>query len=214
MKINRPILPLFPECTGTAASPFTVFLAGLLFVLTVAFISILIGRYATGRFGGNKKKTTLVFIGISAVVAVLLFCFFGLSVRSITGSIFCLLLLTASYSDIKTRECDDWLSVMILLTGLIGTEVQTIPLRIVSMAFVTLLMLIPSFFTKDGIGGADIKIAAASAFLLGLQRGLLGLTVGLLLAVVVNLIKNRKNTKEGFPMIPYLVAPFMAAYFI
>lgn len=208
--MNHLILPLNTECKGTPANSITILLTGLLFVAAVAFVAGLIGRYAANRFDGDQKKMILIFIGSSVTVAILLFCFFGLSVRSITGIIYFLLLLTASYSDLKTRECDDWLSVMILLTGLIGMEVQTIPLRIVSMVFVTLLMLIPSFFTKDGIGGADIKIAAASVFLLGLQKGLFGLTAGLLIAVTVHLIKK---TKEGFPMIPYLAVPMMAAYF-
>ena len=134
--------------------------------------------------------------------------------KSIAGSIYCLLLLTASYSDSKIRECDDCLSVMILLTGLIGMEPNRILFRIGTMLFVAAILLIPALFTKEGIGGADIKISAASAFLLGLQKGLLGLTVGLLFGVTVNLIKNRKNKNEGFPLIPYLAVPMMAAYFI
>ena len=211
MKWN--ISPLFPECAGTAYDPAAVILSGLLFLSVVLFVSFLIGRYAANRWGGNRKKTMLAFVGVTALTALALFCFFGLSARSITGSIFCQLLLVCAYSDLKTRECDDWLSVMILLAGLIGIETKIIAARIGAMLFVAAVMLIPSLFSKDGIGGADIKIAAASAFLLGLQKGLLGLTVGLLIAVFINAIRQ-KDQKAGFPLIPYLAVPMMAAYFL
>ncbi|MBQ7725822.1 MAG: prepilin peptidase [Clostridia bacterium] len=211
--MNCNISPLFPECAGTAYDPAAVFFSGLLFLSIVLFLSFLISRYAANRWGGNRKKTLFAFVGISTLTALALLCFFGLSAGSIRGIIFCHLLLLCAYSDLQTRECDDWLSVMILLAGFIGTETKMIPARVGAMLFVAAVMLIPSLFSKDGIGGADIKISAASAFLLGLRRGLLGLTVGLLAAVVINAVRQ-KDKKAGFPMIPYLAVPMMAVYFL
>ena len=37
---------------------------------------------------------------------------------------------------------------------------------------------------------------------------------GLIAAIIVNIIKNRKKKTEGFPLIPYLAVGFMAAYFM
>jgi prepilin signal peptidase PulO-like enzyme (type II secretory pathway) len=68
-------------------------------------------------------------------------------------------------------------------------------------------------FMKAVVNGADLKLAAACAFLLGFWNGIAGLIVGLLVAVIVNLIKL-KNKKDGFPLIPYLAIGFMMAYFI
>lgn len=68
--------------------------------------------------------------------------------------------------------------------------------------------------TKSSIGGADIKLSAACAFMLGTVQGMTGLMIGLILAVIINSIKNRKKKHEGFPLIPYLAVGFMAAYFM
>ena len=73
-------------------------------------------------------------------------------------------------------------------------------------------MLLTMLISKSNVGGADIKMAAACSFLLGLSRGVIGLLAGMILAVVVNVFK--KDKKKGFPMIPYLAAGYMAAYFI
>ena len=73
-------------------------------------------------------------------------------------------------------------------------------------------MLITTLITKSNVGGADIKLAAACSFLLGLSRGIIGLLIGMILAVVCNAFK--KDKKKGFPMIPYLAVGTMAAYFI
>ena len=53
------------------------------------------------------------------------------------------------------------------------------------------------------MGGADIKLSAACAFMLGTVQGFAGLMLGLIAAIIVNIIKNRKKNTEGFPLIPY-----------
>ena len=67
--------------------------------------------------------------------------------------------------------------------------------------------------TDANVNGADVKLALACIFLLGLGGGLIGLTVGLVIAIAVNLIKL-KDKKEGFPLIPYLAVGYIAAYLI
>ena len=75
-------------------------------------------------------------------------------------------------------------------------------------------MLMTAAVTKSSIGGADIKLSAACAFMLGTVQGMTGLMIGLILAVIINFIKNRKKKHEGFPLIPYLAVGFTAAYFM
>ena len=69
-------------------------------------------------------------------------------------------------------------------------------------------MLLTFLLTKSKIGGADIKIVAAMSFALGMVKGTAGMFIGVLFAVIINAIK--KNRKEGFPMIPYLAAGYIA----
>ena len=101
---------------------------------------------------------------------------------------------------------------MIVIAALIGTELSSIPYMLLSGVFIGGLMLLPVLLTKSDIGGADIKMAAACSFLMGLNRGIIGLLVGTVLAVGFNIFKKDKS--KGFPMIPYLAVGYMAAFFI
>lgn len=205
------IWSVFPNLTERSYSQVSVIIAGLVFLAVVIFVSCCIGKFAAKKWNGDKGKTIAGFILISSVVAIALFCFFGFSVRTIQGIIFSHILLVSSYSDIKTRECDDYLSVMILITAFIGIEINNLVGMFVAAMFTAGIFLLVILTVPDGIGGADIKLAAASVFLLGFQRGIIGLVAGLLLAIIVNAIKSKKS---GFPMIPYLTAAFIPAFFI
>ena len=205
------IWSIFPKFAQSNYSTLTLIVAGLIFLITVILVSCLIGGFAAKKWKGNKTKTILGFVLISSAIAIALFCFFGLSVRAIQGIIFSHILLVSSYSDLKTRECDDYLSVMILITAFIGIELTAIPSMFVAAMFTAGMFLLIVVTVSDGIGGADIKLASASVFLLGFERGIIGLIAGLLIAIIVNSIKSKKS---GFPMVPYLTAAFIPAFFI
>lgn len=206
----RPILPRFYEIDLTNKVGFIV--STVLMTLSVVLIALLVGRFAAGKFDGNKKKTALCFIGVTALTTLALICFFGCAAITVKGIVLSLILVFSSYEDIKKRECDDYLHLMIVIAAFIGTDLSSIPNMLLSGLFAGGLMLLTMLITKSNLGGADIKMAAACSFLLGLSRGVIGLLAGMILAVVVNVFK--KDKKKGFPMIPYLAAGYMAAYFI
>lgn len=212
----RPILPTIPQISDMSTDTALSVLSYTVFLLIVGAVAVILGMYAAKRFQGNKKKTTLAFVGISIAVSALLLCFFGCAVSTVKGCLLMFILLFFSYSDIKTREVDDWLSVMIVLTAFIGTELADIPLKLLAAVLISLpMLLIVIICHGKAIGGADLKLAAACTFMLGLIRGTSGLIAGLTLGIIVTLIINmKKNKAEGFPLVPYLAAGFMAAYFI
>lgn len=213
----QPILPRMPVNPLPFRSEMSVqILTFTVFLAAVGMTAFLISLYASKRFQSNKKKTALIFIGISLAVSALLLCFFGCAVSAVQGTLFCLILLFSSFSDIKTRESDDYLAVMIALTAFIGIKVSEIPGMLLSAVVITLpMLLIVIICNGKSIGGADIKLSAACAFLLGITKSFFGLITGLTLGIIVNLIiQTRKDKAEGFPLIPYLAAGFMAAYFI
>jgi len=213
----RPIIPRIPEpnIIPSAETAITI-LTYTICVLLAGLIAFLVSQYAAEHFKGNKKKTALAFIGIAVTVSALLLCFFGLAVGAVQGILFCLILAYSSYSDIKTRESDDYLALMIALTAFIGREVSEIPGMLLSAVLATIPMFLVLIICKGNtIGSADIKLTAACIFLLGISRGIIGLITGLTIGIIANLIiQSKKDKVEGFPLIPYLSAGFMAAYFI
>lgn len=207
----RPILPYYSSITQ--ADGFTV-VSMLLLLIGAVFAAFCIAMYAANGQQGEKRKTVLLFMGITAIVTVTMLCFFGCAAVTVRGIILCLILLYSSYSDIRIRECSDYLHLMIVIAAFIGCKAAEFPAMILGGVLVGAVMLVPLLTGNRTLGGADIKCSAACAFLLGLKRGLIGLTAGLLLAVIINSIKNRKKKDKSFPLLPYLSVGFTAAYFI
>lgn len=135
----------------------------------------------------------------------------------IKSVIFFLLLLTASISDIKKREVNDSISIMIAITALIGTSLNQIPYMLLSSFLITLPQLLIAVIKPNSYGGADIKIMAACSFLLGLERGFVAIIIGLTLAVFVTSISRKikkKDLNESFVLVPYLAVGSLLGYII
>ena len=115
----RPIIPrITPEITENPLILVNGIVLLALTVLTAVFISL----YASNVYKGNKKKAVLFFTVIAALTALSLFCFFGCAATTVKGIIFCLLLAFSSYEDIKTRECENYVHLMIVIAAFIGTD--------------------------------------------------------------------------------------------
>ena len=160
----RPIMPrITPEITENPLILVNGIVLLALTVLTAVFISL----YASNVYKGNKKKAVLLFTVIAAFTALSLFCFFGCAATTVKGIIFCLLLAFSSYEDIKTRECENYVHLMIVIAAFIGTEMSALPGMLLSALITGGIMLTTAAVTKSSIGGADIKISAACAFIIG-----------------------------------------------
>ena len=122
----------------------------------------------------------------------------------------CIIMLYAAFEDIKTRECADFLSVTLGITGIIGKEPKELFLSLIAFAGIILILLISSAVTKNGIGGGDVKFAGAVSLVLGFFNTAAALVLGLLAAVVINKLRKQKS----FPLLPYLTPAFMTAYFM
>lgn len=189
-------------------------------LLWLTFIGIsLLAAFCISRYAEKKWNETVtgVYLLLTGITAVLLLCFFGISITAIKGIILFLILLYASHSDIRTREVDDYIPVMLIITAFIGIELSNIGFMLVGAIAVSLPQLFMAIMKPEkSIGGADIKLSAACGLLLGIEKGIFGLIVGMLLAVVCTMVTQKlKNKKaEAIPLIPYLAVGFMAAYFI
>jgi leader peptidase (prepilin peptidase)/N-methyltransferase len=122
-------------------------------------------------------------------------------------------LVWASVSDIRTRQVPDKVSVMIALVSLMGvTDIFFALAGILS----ALPLLVAALVKPGSVGGADIKIMAATGLFLGCVRGLTALCIGLILAVICTFIirkLTKTNLKEAFPLVPYLSVGCVIANF-
>ncbi len=193
----------------------------VLFVLSVLLVT---GSAALILNWFMKKKefrfNPWVTLGISIGMASLQIILWGISMRVVTGTILCLILLYASFQDITYHEADDSLWVMILILAFINFSIDRVPFMILGAMAVFLPQMLVVLFTKNKaiqIGGADIKVSTAAAFLLGFFPGTIGFMAGLLIAIVVQLIRSKiKKSKavEAFPLLPYLSIGLMAGFLL
>ena len=209
------MLPVIEEFTGTEYSTAGFVLTAILLLLITGFAGYITGKSAAESFGGNKKKTAIVFTLVSVLTMAALLCFFGASAKAARGGVMCIIMLYAAFEDIKTRECADFLSVMLGITGIIGKEPKELFLSLLAFAGIILILLISSAVTKNGIGGGDVKLMAVAGLLIGWQKILLAFLLGCILGSVLHLLRM-KVSGEGhvLAMGPYLAAGiFLAALF-
>ena len=128
------------------------------------------------------------------------------------------ILLYASIKDLREHEVPDTVWKLIAVLGLVNTSLRDLPSMLLGAALVFFPQIIPAVInTEKAMGGADIKISTACAFLLGAGRGLAAFTIGLtLFGVIVPILRKIRHEKNGepFPMVPFLSVGTIAAYLI
>ena len=182
-------------------------------ILVSTLCALILADYCAREFRGNKKKTMLTFAGIALFMSMALIGFLGFTAAAIRGAILCLILVYSSYSDIKTRECGDAPHILIAVAAFIGIGMGELPDMLLSAFFVFIIQMFAMLVMRADVNGADLKLSVACAFLLGTARSLPGMLLGMLLGIIVTLFQSR-NRKAAFPLLPYLSAGFMAAYFL
>lgn len=116
--------------------------------------------------------------------------------------IFSLILIYASYVDIKKQIVPSHIHILLLIVGLFNASLLSI-----FGAFIAFLPLFLVAIKTNGIGGGDVKLAGMCGFVLQGINGLIGIMLGVLTALVVvpsiRLIR-KKDINEKFPLVPYL----------
>ena len=189
----------------------------LLCMMLFVGVSMLIGVVLTKVMKEKGYVTSIpITLILTAVVSLFLYGRFGLSVTAIQGVFLMFVLLYASCSDLTNHIVDDYVWVIVFALALLN--IQTVGLT--SMVMGAFCVFIPQMAMAllpphKTLGGADIKLSTALAFLLGWQRGLAAYIVGLLLAIIVMCIVNkiRKNKEsKAFALVPFLSVAAMAMF--
>ena len=211
----RPISPerlteLNPEDALTAIVKLVCI---FLFYLAVHKISKVVISKTPGY--NIESKRNPIYHCISIILVSILLIVFDWSIELLKGIILLQILLYASVSDIQTHEVKDFVSVLIFITGFIGVTLSDVPKMLFSGLAIGGVLLICAMVSGNRLGGADVKLSAACAFLLGFSKSIAGLVIGLIVSVIVNLIiqKHKKIKNQPFPLVPYLSIGFMLMYF-
>ena len=105
-----------------------------------------------------------------------------------------------------------------LILGLVGITAGELPSMLLGMVLVFLPQYLSAIINPEkALGGADIKLSSAAAFLLGAPSGLFALIVGLTLSVItVPIVRKVKKLPKNqtFPLVPFLAVGIIAAYLI
>lgn len=195
---------------------FWTFLPEMVLVFLTVAIATVCSQYSSGKFGNRPEgklaiAPALVFAGIATAVSVIAAVIHGVNAVSIRASVYAVLCLCISYQDLKTRESENWLHVMILLIGLIGADgnYKDFLLRLAGCAFMGMILCLFILISKGkGIGGGDLKYLLVTSFALGAPKCLVGVIIGMLIAVVVNLVRSRKSgikaSQYAYPLLPFV----------
>ena len=216
LEVSRPLSPT----TIVKAENFAAeFIIGILALLAIVGATLLVGWVLNRMMTAKGFKTNLtVNLMLSALIPIALFLRYGASLELVQGIFLMFVLIYATWSDLTSHTVDDYVPIIIFALGV--ASMTTVGLS--SMIFGAFAVFVPQIVMAlipkcKPLGGADLKISTALAFLLGWERGIIGFVVGLLIAVVYMAIYNKvkkTDTKEekAFALVPFLSIAAMALF--
>lgn len=128
--------------------------------------------------------------------------------------LFTALVIFAAVSDIRTRTVSDLVCIFIMLTGLPALSLGSV----LGAVFASLPFVQGWIFHKNGAG--DVTFCAAVGFVLGVRKALVGLEIfSIIYAIFIfgSLVYEKishKTAPTSCPLIPFLAAGFLPAYFL
>ncbi len=212
--VVNPIIQSFVAENIIAWDAIVLILKMILVATAALVIGLFLNRHMEKEGFVTNKTLTLI---LSTVMALGLSLRFGLSVYTFQGMFLFFLLLYASMSDLTDRKVANHVTISILALSLISVPTVGFVSMLIGGAVTAAIQLGVTALSGGGYGGADWKISSACAFLLGWQRGLAGLVLGLLIGVIFTLIYNKVKDRDlnaGFALVPFISIGMMAVFFI
>lgn len=141
----------------------------------------------------------------------------GAGLPAVQAVLFLVLLFAVSVWDIKHREIPDSLQAAIAMTAFLDFSPADLAGILTALPYLLAALAAPE---TEGIGGGDIKLAAAAGIVLGLPAGLAASAIGLSGFIVYGLVCSAMKRSSGnagkaaYPVGPFLAAGSAAAYFL
>ncbi len=160
----------------------------------------------------------VIFIIIYILISLLLPYRLGISPELILAFPFALIMVLATFTDIKSHIIPDRLIYPgIILLFLLRLFIHPLPLwEYIAGAFLGGgLLLIVSLVSKGGVGGGDIKLFFLAGLVLGWKGTLLALFLSVMsggVVAAVLLLTGRVNRKDRIPFAPFILIGTLSAY--
>lgn len=114
----------------------------------------------------------------------------------------------ASYTDLKERIVPNKVVLILLLYSFF--IIEDYKQSIVMGLFVLMVQLAMAVITNGGIGGGDIKLVSAMAFIMGYDMALMALPLALMMIITtIYCIITKKGIKYSVPFIPYVFISYI-----
>lgn len=212
--VLTPIYPKMPNVFEMPVVSVILIIKYVLFISVFALLTwILSARMKEMKFKCNKCLN----VSVSVIVSFLMLYSYGFNMTAIKGMLLLYVLLFASCSDLTTRTVDDNVFVMILIISLINFNVANLLSMLIGAFVVFVPQVAIAVINPDkAIGGADIKITTSIAFLLGVYKGVMALLIGLMIAIIYNVIKSKmkKQKIDSFALVPFIAIGSILTYLI
>ena len=144
------------------------------------------------------------------VLGVLIFHQFQFSWNTLFVFVFAMGLLAIALIDFDTMLIPNGLVIFCMICAIISVflnmEVEMLD-RILAIFIVSVPMLFINFIVNDSFGGGDIKLMAVCGFMLGWQKILLAMFIGILLAgtyAIALMVRKKVDRKDHIAFGPYL----------
>lgn len=141
----------------------------------------------------------------------------GLHWRTAGYAVLAAILITAAGTDMRLRLIPNRLTIPAIAFALAWSAAVQVPhltSSLLGLAIAGGLFLVIAMLSRGGMGGGDVKLAAAVGAFLGLQYSLLGLFLAFIFGAVVGLILmalGKKRRKDYIPFAPFMAAGCLAA---
>lgn len=159
---------------------------------------------------GAVMTPVFYIFGSVAVISALIVC--GFQWTTIFTTLFLILLAAAGAADVNKGIVPDMIVIFIAVLAIIKLLVFDISLsnalnRLAGALVLSLPMLVAALIVKNGFGGGDIKLIAASGLFLGLEKtiiaGIIAFFISGIYAVYL-LISKKGGAKSKIRLAPFL----------
>lgn len=129
-------------------------------------------------------------------------------------TLFYLILFRASVLDVKSKQIQNYYSGLIIIVSLF--YISDIPLlqRFVEGVIISIPLIIIWIIWKKGLGAGDIKLIFGCTLVLGIEKVMWGLLLGMVLAGVAGIALRKINNKNKIPLVPFISLGMFITVFI